>query len=269
MFWLFHPRLYIAPKSTPSSNKVAGGVWVEFGSPEVNALEYIRLLALEEEEENSLVGNPGAGLNGAGPSRERFSDILTRLRPDWRHLCVHDAYYDNPRDGYNIPWMCLRPREQEHAEVYMLGRLLWCIFEGMAAPQRGAVWQSYHREPEFDFPEFRRTPAALRPLILRCTRGHRDQLSNYVVRKGSRIVLRDDDVGMKAGGDGSPAEIMAVARAFWTREVRWAEEFVLERARRLEEGSWDENYFGRETLRGVEAALSRFASSVAVDVESG
>lgn len=256
-----------------SSNKITGGVWVEFGSPEVNALEYIRLLALEEEDESNLVGSPvAAGLNGAGepsprPGPQHFSDMLTRLCPDWRGLCVHDAYYDNPRDGYNVPWICLTAREQEHAEVYMLGRLLWCILEGMAAPQRGAVWQSYHREPDFDFPEFRRTPPALRGLVARCTRGHRDQLSNYVVRKGSRIVLRDGDGGgAGAGGDGTPAEIMAVSRAFWTREVRWAEEFVLERARRLEDGSWDENYFGRGTLREVEAALSSFQSTIAEDV---
>lgn len=236
------------------TSKIQGGVWVEFGPPEINALEYLRVLALDEEEDDGPSG-PGFETNGSGPSRQHFSDILTRLCPDWRDICLQDGYYDNPRDGYNIPWMCLTPREQEHAEVYMLGRLLWCIFEGMAAPQRGAVWQSYPIEPEFDFPEFRRTPPALRRLVLRCARGHRDQLSNHVVRKGSKVVLRGG--GDPQGGDGTPAEIRAVANAFWEGEVAWAEAFVLERERRLGDGSWDENYFERETLSGVDAALAQ------------
>lgn len=252
---------YIVSGFISSSNILQGGVWVEFGPPEVNALEYLRVLALDEEEDDNLT-MPGSELIGSCPSRQHFSAILTRLCPDWRGICLQDAYYDNPRHGYNIPWLCLTPREQEHAEVYMLGRVMWCIFEGMAAPQRGAVWQSYPVEPEFDFPEFRRTPAALRPLVARCTRGHRDQLSNYVVRKGSRVVLRNGDGGGGGDDDGTPAEIRAVARAFWDREVAWAEAFVLERERRLGDGSWGDNYFGRETLGGVDAALARFQREV-------
>lgn len=52
-------------------------------------------------------------------------------------------------------------------------------------------------------------------------------------------------------GDGTPAEIRTVAREFWMKEVRWAEEFVLQREQRMQQGSWEENYFGRETLMGV------------------
>lgn len=237
-----------------------GGVWVEFGPPEVNALEYLRVLALDEQEDDSF-DSPGSELNDSWPSRQHFSDILTRLRPDWRDICIQDAYYDNPKEGYNIPWICLTPGEQEYAEVYMLGRLMWCIFEGMAAPQRGAVWQSYAIEPEFDFPEFRRTPAILRTLIMRCTKGHRDQLSNYVVRRGSKIVLRNDP----KRGDGSAAEIRAVAREFWEKEVAWAESFVLERERRLNDGSWGGNHFERETLERVDAALSKLQCMCAAE----
>lgn len=116
------------------------GVWCEFGPPEVNALEYIQSLALDEEEienENDQVDSPDLGLDGPSwPSRQRFSDILTRLLPDWRDLSCNDAYYDGSHPhGFNVPWNCLTRREQEHAEVYMLGRLMWCIFEGMSAPQ--------------------------------------------------------------------------------------------------------------------------------------
>lgn len=227
------------------------GVWCEFGPPEINALEYMKVLALDEDEYG---GEEifDLELSGSLPSRQHYSDILTRLCPDWRNLASNNTQYDNPPKGYNIAWMCLTPQEQDHAEVYMLGRLMWCIFEGMSAPQRGAVWQSYHNEPGFDFPEFRRTPRALRSLITRCTQGHRDQLSNHIVRKGSKIVLRNDP----KKGDGTPVEIKSVAKEFWMKEVTWAEAFVLERERSMEEGSWDENFFNRYKLKGVVAHLA-------------
>lgn len=235
-------------------------MWIEFGPPEVNALECLRVLALDEEE-NETFNSHGSGVKGHSPSRQHFSNILTQLHPGWREVCIQDAYYDNPEAGYNIPWMCLTPREQEFAEVYMFGRLMWCIFEGMAAPQRGAVWQSYSNEPEFDFPEFRRTPEVMRSLIMQCTRGHRDQLSNYIVRKGSRIVFRDD---LKRG-EGTAAEIKAAAKGFWETEIAWAESFILERAQRRKKGTWNENHFGRRTLVEVQAALSEFQYMTASD----
>lgn len=230
------------------------GVWVEFGPPEVNAIEYLRVLALDEEETYDCDPEP----DGSWPVRKRFADILDRILPSWTDLSVNCGNYDNPPHGYNIPWVCLTPREQEHAEVYMLGRVLWCIFEGMSAPQRAAVWQSYQNEPEFEFPEFRRTPGALRDLITRCTRGQRGQLSAHVVRERSRVVLRDG----RAGGGGTEAEIRAVARKFWADEVRWAEEFVLDREKSMGEGTWDENIFGRPTLAEVDAALGEFEAGI-------
>lgn len=115
------------------------GVWCEFGPPEINALEYIRALALDEEEsenENDQVDSPNLRIDNSWPSRQRYADILTRLLPDWRDLSSNDAYYDGSQPhGFNVPWNCLTPQEQEHAVVYMLGRLMWCIFEGMSAPQ--------------------------------------------------------------------------------------------------------------------------------------
>lgn len=236
------------------------GVWCEFGPPEINAFEYLRILALDEDEhyEPEIAD---FGSKDSWPSCQRFSDILDRLRPDWRDLASNNAQYKNAPNGFNIAWMCLTPREQEHAEVYMLGRLMWCIFEGMSAPQRGAVWQSYHNEPEFDFPEFRRTPEALRVLISRCTRGHRDQLSNYVVRKGSKIVLRDHP----NESNGDPARIRSVAKDFWMREIMWAEEFVLNREKIIKEGYWDENIFKRPTLKEIIDYLTEFQTLVAFE----
>lgn len=139
----------------------------------------------------------------------------------------------------------------------MLGRLLWCIWEGMSAPQRGAIWCSYHNEPEFDFPEFRRTPPELRELIEQCTRGRRSQLSSLILRQGNKVVLRHDQ-----RGDGTPAEIKAVAKNFWMDEVRWAEDFVLSRDAALREGTLNTNHFGRTRLKDVYRALEAFQAGL-------
>lgn len=234
------------------------GVWCEFGSPEVNAVDYIMALAIDEEEEDDdTVTHHHSESKFPWPSRQHARDIMSRLHPDYKKLYNPDDFYDNPPMGYNISWICLTWNEQEYAMVYMLGRLLWCIFEAMSAPQRGAIWQSYHNEPEFEFPEFRCTPLELRGLIDQCTRGRRSQLSNYVVRKGSKIVLRDEP-----RGHGTPEQIRSVAKTFWMNEVRWAEDFLLNRESQVQEGTWDENHFGRPTLTEVDEALGALESKL-------
>lgn len=246
------------------------GVWCEFASPEINAIEYTRLLALDDDADvlkeayNRKTVDCGIEHIYDEPN-EPYAGTLTRLLPGWEELCFNEDHYKNPPQGYNVPWLCITRAEQEYAQVYMLGRLLWCIFEGMSAPQRGAIWASYRNEPEFDFPEFRRTPPQLRALIDACTRGRRGQLSSLVVRKGSKLVLRrDGNDAVAAGdkGDGTAGEIEAVAKGFWKEEVEWAGDFLREREVKIANGTWDANCFGRPTLREVASALDEFQAEV-------
>lgn len=281
------------------------GVWCEFAAPEVNALEYLRVLATDtdadDEDDSDGVLDPSSSSSSSFPPprpsshspplsslpsdhdataataadwrnkralRRHYADLLTRLCPGWRELGGHDDHYANPAQGYNVSWNSLTEMEQERAEVYMLGRLLWCIFEGMSAPQRGAVWQSYRNEPEHEFPDFSRTPPALRGLIDRCTRGRRPPLSELVVRSGSRLVLRrwcgqdGDGEGGGAGVRERVREIRALAREFWKGEVGWAEGFLLKREERMGKGTWNENVFGRPSLEEVDNALEAFQHEV-------
>jgi len=230
------------------------GVWCEFAAPEVNALEYARLLASDD----SLAGDnePAVPEN----IRDHHASLLTRLLPDWDLLQDGEEYSMLPHGytSYNVPWQCLSPVEQEAAEVYMLGRVLWCIFEGQCAPQHAAVWQSYKREPDFEFPQFCHTPQELRDLIDRCTRGRRDVLSRFVTRRGSKLVLRDS----RPGQDGDAAEVLRVAREWWTDEVKASEIFLRTRDDMKERGEWDGNYFNRPTLRDVMGALEAYRSGV-------
>lgn len=261
------------------------GVWCEFAAPEVNALEHVRALATDVDEDSSddsfvattttttaATSSSTDADNGESAARRRnhalrrrYAGLLTRLLPGWEDLGGQDDHYANPAQGYNVPWICLTGREREHAEVYMLGRLLWCVFEGMSAPQRGAVWQSYRNEPELEFPAFRLTPPALRPLVDRCTRGRRPLLSNLVLRAGSRLVLRAWGTGPAAGPPAAEAkvrEIRALASEFWEREVGWAEGFLLDREERMREGTWNENVFDRPRLQEVDDALEAFQRQV-------
>lgn len=257
------------------------GVWCEFASPEVNALEYMRILASDDEDDDdddeSYVAVPTAAEAAQLRNRDlrlRYAALLDRLHPGWRDLGGTDNHYHNPPHGYNVAWACLTPTEQERAEVYMLGRLLWCVFEGMSAPQRGAVWQSYRNEPEFEFPAFERTPPELRPLIERCTGGRRPQLSGLVVRKGSKLELRGElgsselfrpaerDSKYYRGRGERVRVIRQVAANFWREEVAWAENFLLKRERKMKDGTWNENIFNRPSLEEVDGAMEAFQRKV-------
>ncbi|PVH82363.1 hypothetical protein DL98DRAFT_395403, partial [Cadophora sp. DSE1049] len=123
------------------------GVLPAFASPLDNYLQYV----------NALVNEPL--LNPA--ERKEYADLYDmHIRP----------FVPKRRDRHQgcVPWLCMTKSERDGSELYMLGRLLWCIFEGVSAPQRD-IWMEYLYEPDIEFPEFRRTPEELRELILSCT----------------------------------------------------------------------------------------------------
>jgi len=227
------------------------GVWCEFAAPEINAIDFIRILATRS------VGDSGNNGNETGipeDTRKYYASILSKLMPDWEKLQSCEEYppLDGAYQSYIIPWLCLDEREQEAAEVFMLGRVLWCIFEGQSAPHYVTPWQSYLREPDIEFPAYRYTPVVLRDLIDRCTRGRRPGLSSIIVRQKSKLVLRG------TVGESSPEEVMKAAREYWRAEVEEAERFVWLREERKRQGAWDGNHFGRPRLREVLRELQAF-----------
>lgn len=230
------------------------GVWCEFSAPEVNALEYIRLLAGANDLEDDYEANIQEGV------RDHFAELLNKLLPGWELLQSIEEYGELPHGytSYNIPWQCLSPAEQEAAEVYMLGRVLWCIFEGQSAPQHSAVWQSYRWEPDYEFPEFRRTPPELRDLIDHCTSGRRGVLSRIVTRRGSKLVLRSTRVDTAHDAH----QVFKAAQDWWAAEIKFSEEFVQMRTEMKQRGEWDENYYNRPTLKEVLTSLERFQASI-------
>ncbi|GAW18224.1 hypothetical protein ANO14919_076980 [Xylariales sp. No.14919] len=206
------------------------GVWCEFAAPEVNAIEYMRLVAADDRIPSEV--------------SSKYQEIMRNLVPDYDRL--QEDRYTNPQDGYNASWIALNPEEQEMAEVYMLGRLLWCIFEGVSGPQKAAVWQSYRWESNLEFPEYERTPPELREVIDRCTRGRRQNLGSIIVRHQSHLLLRH-----RLEEDHDANQVQAAAMAHWVAELKWAEEFLSERNRLREQGLWNYNYYNRPRLEEV------------------
>ena len=243
------------------------GVWCEFAAPEVNALEYVRILASDVPaagDTRPADGTETADINEPTIPRdvcERYAAILTNYLPGWELLQSHEEYTLRPHGygSYNIPWLCLSDEEQEAAEVYMLGRLLWCLFEGQAAPQPGAVWQSYNLEPDLEFPNFKRTPPKFRGLIDRCTNGRRPTLSAIIIRRENKLVLRKAPEGLAYGS----AQIVQTAKDWWVKELEAAEAFLKMRDELKSRGEWPGNYFGRPKLREVLDSLRALQTEVA------
>lgn len=228
------------------------GVWCEFSAPEVNFIEYMLLIASSEELPESV--------------RQRFKKRVDELLRGVGDIADFTSSQEHvkPLPSYNVPWLCLSRDEQEAAEVYMLGRVLWTIFEGVSAPHRSAVWQSYKWESDLEFPSFRRTPPRLRNLIDRCTRGRRPTLSEKVARVGSKLALMPGAEVLGGDGDlGKPedSEEVAIHRAakrWWADEVGHAEAFLDEREELLAKGQWTSNPFNRPSLRSVLEELDKF-----------
>ena len=222
------------------------GVWCEFGPPEVNAIEYMRLIAT-------------GGERVPESEKERCLERLRRLVPNYDAL--EEEHYTNPEHGYTAAWIALSPTEQEAAEVYMLGRIMWCIFEGVSGPQKAAVWQSYRWESHLEVPEYERTPLAIRELIDRCTRGRRTTLASIIARQRSKlVVICNPDSGLRE--EQREEDVRDVAGQFWRAEMEAVEDFLNLRDTEREMGVRKENYYDRPSLKEVIDALQAYQATV-------
>ncbi|CAK7198764.1 hypothetical protein SEUCBS139899_001428 [Sporothrix eucalyptigena] len=226
------------------------GVWSDFSSPEVDYIESLRVVAFDEYEFE--FDDPDEVCEEHFKKLKACYDAAAIINPPpptpmhkstRRHVLVRledDTKYSNPPNGYNIPWNCLTKPEQEAAMVYMLGRLLWCIFEGMSAPHRGAIWQSYPREPELEFPAFRQTPLAAQKLILKCFGDAGAQEQSQFMRHCSKLYIKQS-LDASELHDGGPTyklvsdNLEFKAREFWHKRLAEGDAWLNERNQRLRE----------------------------------
>jgi hypothetical protein len=211
------------------------GCWCTFSAPEVNYLEYIHTLAKDENIPLSI--------------KQEYQEKFARFAPGVR---VPPEDYDNP-GAYCVQWLPLSQDERESAQVFMLGRVLWCIFEGVSAPEV-AIWQYCKYESLLQFPEYKATPKEIRDLIDSCTKSVKEGIAKVkrgVTRDGSRLVI----VG--GGGTESVEEVQTVAKTWWKKELKRAEDFLEQREKRRADGC-TADFFGRPKLSEVFNSLKKF-----------
>ena len=194
--------------------------WFSWSPPEVHYIGYIEQLAIYSE-------NPS--------TRVRYTSLLQKLIPSWKQVNIR-AKYDNPKDGYATAWLILDNAERESAQVYMLGKLLWCIFEQAASVSSCLTLETF-REPPCSqvFPTFCRTPSIMRKCIQKCTSGAPEWDGRWpsVFRIGSRLHRINFQQTGTEPTEVDLVDVQRACKAWWTEEIERAERFVETRSRLL------------------------------------
>lgn len=218
------------------------GVGTFLSAPEITYLEYIHSLA---NESNENVGK----MELERVKRLHESAISGRSVP------TPTETYRNPRHGYCVSWLCLDEKEREAAQVYMLGKVLWGIFEGVGSPEK-SVMVEHLREDALEYPEWKNTPEIIRKVIDACCFSGRRYETFPLVRKGQLLGRRN------ASGTETADEVCAAAVQWWRAELRGAEEFLQQRTADI---SRAEHMFSmRPRLEDVLSVLKSFDKSIRV-----
>jgi hypothetical protein len=215
------------------------GGWFSWSPPEIAYVEYLEILASRLEE------------GGLG---EEITAQLEIHMPGWKPPGQDDRYR-NSDGGFSAPWLALVRKSKfggrlgcllEKAQVFMLGKLLWCIFECQPRVRCGIDHELLRdNNPDLSaspvFPEFRSTPTAMRTLIRDCTLGapEWDGRQRGVVLRGGRLVPAN-----WVGGDPTAEQTQEAAKKWWATEVKHAREFMLE----LVDAGGTENQCSEENL---------------------
>ncbi|OJD27089.1 serine/threonine protein kinase [Blastomyces percursus] len=169
--------------------------------------------------------------------------------------------YQNPSRGYHIAWPHLSASEREAAEVFALGKVLYCIFEGVESVTT-SIMTSRPVEQELQFPHFIKTPPILRDLILACTFGARehDRTAPFVVRVGNTLFPRGKS-GLGGEPLGSARDVVETSQKLWMKLLTETGNFWAARTR-LSNGIHTEqdlnvlSYLRRPTLNQVLCVLN-------------
>lgn len=143
------------------------GNWYSWVPPEVRYIQYLQTLSAGVGRFRSHVHSSDTSLSIPTGVRSRFEALLQRSGRTMAPLSR--SGFPEVVDHSNA-WRALTPDEQESAMVSSLGKLLWCLFEGVGSLP-GDFWGVPLSVPGLRFPDFRRTPEEARRLILDCTVG--------------------------------------------------------------------------------------------------
>ena len=162
--------------------------------------------------------------------RQQYQRLLMRLTGMERNLDCKT--YSDPPHSHRTAWAPLPPTEKEAAQVFALGKVMFCIFERVSAVTN-QISSSSRQYSDPEFPHFVDTPDTLRSLILRCTDGARELDS-----RGPGISRYDDKlVGhcMDRTCRTELGETIVASRAYWSIRIQQMEEHAESQIRVHEE----------------------------------
>ncbi|KAF8865668.1 hypothetical protein BDZ45DRAFT_418069 [Acephala macrosclerotiorum] len=188
------------------------GGWYSWSPPEVAYVEYLEYIATRSRD--TVV-------------RERLKTLLRSYMSSWKPLNQGDRYHDC-KHGFSSAWIALSLSEREAAQVFMLGKLFWCIFESSSSINCALGVDIFREQASgLRFPEFQQTPTEIRSLIRSCTAGAAEWRGKYrsLARSGTKLIsidaLQQDDVEV-----GSARETQIAAKKWWCQEVEDAIAFL-------------------------------------------
>ena len=229
--------------------------------PEIYYMEWIAELGYKDLDYSDAVDQE---------TRHKYSTMLERyFSISQRQIAVHNPpeHYDNPPHGWYYPWLASSSDEKEACEVYLLGKALYCLFEGLA-DHSIILGRSTTNEGKQVFPEFRRTPPPLRDLIKQCTGGAREWKDGpmKITRCGGKV-FPVGKTGMNGEQEATFEETKLAIKNFWQNEMRKAEAFIIAKGR-FESGDADDkdlellDYLRRPKLAHVLQTLESFQVSL-------
>ena len=161
------------------------------------------------------------------PVRERYSELLLKFNVDFTTR-DGSTKYTNTKHGFCDPWPSLSRLDQEAAQVYMFGKLLWCLFERATDIDNYCGINLFRQHSQnLNFPCFEQTPQAIRGLILRCTAGSAEsrEAALPVVVRQNRIWPRVydgplDEISVME-------DVQVIAAHWWKCQIAEAEEYLV------------------------------------------
>lgn len=178
--------------------------------------------------------------------RSRAADLMRAHYPSWqsekiaKKLGYRSCWdHDEPLSGFSAPWLALSPEERDRAQVYMLGRLLWHLFEEVGAIENSLHIEVFREAGDLDhtrpvFPEFSNeldgdghalTPEPIRHLIRICTAGAPEWHGKNppLIYRDGRLWADIQDAKQPLGAEKHAQEAM---RLWWVDELQEAERFI-------------------------------------------
>lgn len=188
------------------------GGWFSWSPPELYYLDYLEYLADFGPENEQVM------------YRAKMHDLVANWKPRSKR-----SHYVDCQHGYSTSWNSVTTEEQEAAVVFMLGKMLWCLLEGVGSMNGMVINAESFRDEISDivFPQFRHAPMKFRDCIRRCTAGAPEWEGRrpcVVLRAGK--LYPDGKTGMGSEPVGTAEETQAAAKAWWATEIDRAEKYL-------------------------------------------